>query len=359
MRGDSLGTSCVSIPSEDFGQSYVGPKELRIELTRDCPLRCRHCSVCSEVGNLVHLSTEVVMTVVKDFMLMGGEKVVLTGGEPLVHPELMKILESINEIGLKPVLFSSGITHEGGGCRSVSELELLQLKTFISGIVFSLYSGSSPKHDYVTQRQYSFSISLRSIEACVKQGIPAEVHFVPMRINYEDLPDVAHVSQVLGVKKIHVLRFIPHGRGEEYTGELLPSTEDYVAFAKVVETAQGLYPGFLEIGAAFRDILPNITKRCSAVTKKLVVTADGFVSPCDGFKNLLEDGENWSIHLKPLREIYEQSPLLKCLKAAKRHSSVNQPMAWLSDSCSTCMAQRAILEHMSNRTRMSVPVGLK
>ena len=359
MRSDSLGTSCVNTSSEDFGQSRVGPRELRIELTRDCPLRCRHCSVCSEAGNPVHLSTEVVMTVVKDFMTMGGEKVILTGGEPLVHPELMRILESVSEIGLKPVLFSSGITHEVGGYRSASELEILQLKPFISGIVFSLYSGSSPKHEHITQRQYSFSMSLSVIQACVKHGIPTEVHFVPMRINYKDLLDVAHVSQILGIKKVHVLRFIPHGRGEEYTNELLPSIEGYVAFARVVETAQRLYPGFLDIGAAFKGIVPNIVKTCLAVNEKLVITADGFVSPCDGFKNLLEDGENWNIYLKPLREIYEQSPLLKCLRTAKRYGSVNQPIAWLSGGCSTCMAQRAILDHMSNRARMGAPVGLK
>jgi MoaA/NifB/PqqE/SkfB family radical SAM enzyme len=359
MRSDSLDTSCMNALPEDFGQRGAGPKELRIELTRDCPLRCRHCSVCSEAGNPVHLSTEVVMTVIKDFITMGGEKVILTGGEPLVHPELMKILESINEIGLKPVLFSSGIIHEGGSYRAVSEPELLRLKPFISSIVFSLYSGSSSKHEYVTQRQYSFSMSLRSIQACIKQGIPTEVHFVPMRINYEDLLGVAQISQILGIQKIHVLRFIPHGRGEEYTDELLPSLEDYAAFARVVETAQRLYPGFLEIGAAFKGIVPNIVKMCSAVNEKLVITADGFVSPCDGFKNLLDYGENWNIHFKPLCEIYEQSPLLKCLRAVKRYGSVDQPIDWLSDGCSTCMAQKAILSHMLNHTRMSAMVGLK
>jgi MoaA/NifB/PqqE/SkfB family radical SAM enzyme len=180
-----------------------------------------------------------------------------------------------------------------------------------------------------------------------------------MRINYEDLPDVAHVSQVLGVKKIHVLRFIPHGRGEEYTGELLPSSEDYAVFAKVVETAQRLYPGFLEIGAAFRGIVLNIVKTCSAVNGKLVITADGFVSPCDGFKNLLYDKENWNIHCKPLYEIYEKSPLLKYLRAANRYGSINQPTDRLTDGCSTCMAQRAIHNHILNHTIMSVPVGIK
>jgi MoaA/NifB/PqqE/SkfB family radical SAM enzyme len=359
MRSDSLGASCVSTSSEDFGQSPVGPRELRIELTRDCPLRCLHCSVRSEAGNPVHLSAGVAMTVIKDFITMRGEKVILTGGEPLVHPELMRILESASDIGLKPILFSSGITHEAGSYRSASELEILNLKPLISGIVFSLYSGSPPKHEYITQGQYSFSMSLSAIQACVKHDIPTEVHFVPMGINHKDLLDVAHISQILGVKKVHVLRFIPHGRGEEYTDELLPSIEDYAALARVVETAQRLYPGFLDIGAAFRGIVPKVVKTCLAVNEKLVVTADGFVSPCDGFKNLLEDGGNWNIYLKPLREIYEQSPMLKRLRAAKRCGSVNQPTAWLSGNCSTCMAQRAMMEHVSNRPRMGVPAALR
>ena len=149
METDNSGQSyCRDASPKNSGQGRVGPRELRIELTHDCPLRCRHCSACSEAGDSMHLPTEVVITAVKDFLAMGGEKVVLTGGEPLVYPDLMKILDLMNESGVKPIIFTSGITYEIGGYRSAIDLEILRLsqknKAFRSGQPLE-----SERHAYV------------------------------------------------------------------------------------------------------------------------------------------------------------------------------------------------------------------
>ena len=335
-----------------------GPRELRIEITHDCPLRCLHCSTCSEKGDSMHLQPHVILAAVKEFKAMGGEKIILTGGEPVVHPELIKILKLINEIGMRPKLFSSGITHEDGGYRPTSQLEVMRLKPLVSGVVLSLYSDSPVRHERITQTQNSFSMCIDAIRTYIKCGIPTDVHFVPMRPNYEDLLDVAYLANSLGVHKIHVLRFIPHGRGEEYAIELLPSAENFLDFGRKVEMTRKMFPGFLDIGASFQGILPGINKRCSAVTDKLVITADGFVFPCDGFKNLMEHDDDWNINKKPLREIYLHSPMLKCLRAAKKYDIANQSISKMSGNCSSCMAQRAVRGSPFYHTRVQVPTRL-
>lgn len=326
----------LDVNATNLDELRQGPTELRIEVTRKCPLECLHCSACSNSGNDLQLKTEQIIAAVTDFRSMGGDRVIITGGEPLVHPELMSVLESLNDIGIRPILFTSGITGKSEYCRSLDEVEIKRLRPLLSSIVFSLYGKSASVHEYITQRQYSFAMTLHAIQKAIRLGIPTDIHFVPMKVNYQDLAGIANIARSIGIEKVRVLRFVPHGRAEEYASELLPSEEDYVKFAMITRMARERYPDLLQIGAAFRGIVPDITKTCSAAYDKLVVTADGSVAPCDGFKNLQDSNDNWNINVKSLSEIYASSPLFTSIRAIKTD------LARHGQSCCYCMAQKAV-----------------
>lgn len=337
MKNDALKQLySLDIGEINLDQLCQGPGELRIEITRKCPLECLHCSACSSNDNNLQLEIDQIIAAVTEFRCMGGHRVIITGGEPLVHPEFISVLESIRDIGIRPILFTSGITGTSEYYRSLGELEIKELRPLLSSIVFSLYGKSSSVHEYITQRKYSFAMTLHAIHEALRLGIPTDIHFVPMKVNYQDLAGIANIASNIGIRKVHVLRFVPHGRAEEYASGLLLSEEEYVKFAMIAGMVREQYPDLLQIGAAFRGIVPDITKICSAAYDKMIVTADGSVAPCDGFKNQQDSNDNWNINVKSLSEIYAGSPIFKSIRAIKTN------LARHGQSCCYCMAQKAI-----------------
>lgn len=201
---------------------------------------------------------------------------------------------------------------------------------------------SEEKHNQITQTKNSFAITLDAIGKSIILGIPTDIHFVPTKVNYEDLPDVVELSHVLGIQNIRVLRFVPHGRGGDYASDLLPSVNDYRAFAQLVAITRRKYPGLIHIGAAFSALIPGVSNACSAATGKIVVTADGFVAPCDGFKNFDNPDSAWSVYNRPLHDIYANSPVLCRVRAARNGNTKGRLNNKILATSLGCMAQKSL-----------------
>ena len=70
---------------------------LRISVTDRCNLRCRYCMPQEGIKLLKHedvLSFEEIVDFTKTAVNMGITKVRLTGGEPLVRKEIVKLVEA-------------------------------------------------------------------------------------------------------------------------------------------------------------------------------------------------------------------------------------------------------------------------
>ena len=72
---------------------------LRISVTDRCNLRCRYCIPCDDFIMLPHddiLRFDEIVEVVRLGVAMGIEKVRLTGGEPLVRRDIVKLVQMIS-----------------------------------------------------------------------------------------------------------------------------------------------------------------------------------------------------------------------------------------------------------------------
>ena len=74
---------------------------LRISVTDKCNLRCRYCMPAEGVCQIPHkelLTLEEMFRVVRIMEKLGIKKVRLTGGEPLVRKNLIKLVRDINSL---------------------------------------------------------------------------------------------------------------------------------------------------------------------------------------------------------------------------------------------------------------------
>jgi radical SAM protein with 4Fe4S-binding SPASM domain len=89
-------------PSPDPSLRY-----LELQITNRCNLRCRHCYIGEATAR--ELSAVQVRNVLREFEDMQGLRVLLTGGEPLLHSHFDEINELLPDLFLRKILFTNGI----------------------------------------------------------------------------------------------------------------------------------------------------------------------------------------------------------------------------------------------------------
>jgi len=76
-----------------------------IHITNNCNLKCKHCYV-DKKG--LDMPINIFQEVVEQFFNMGGLKVMVTGGEPLLHPDIEEIFSTVRDYDLRLELLTNG-----------------------------------------------------------------------------------------------------------------------------------------------------------------------------------------------------------------------------------------------------------
>lgn len=74
-----------------------------IEITGTCNLLCRHCY--RKYGDHSNITVEDVIKHVKE---TDSEHILISGGEPFLHPDIKKILTEIKKLGRKVIVLCNG-----------------------------------------------------------------------------------------------------------------------------------------------------------------------------------------------------------------------------------------------------------
>ncbi|GGA49040.1 cyclic pyranopterin monophosphate synthase [Pelagibacterium lentulum] len=158
---------------------------LRVSVTDRCDFRCTYC-----MGeNMVFLpksevlSFEEIQTIIAQFVARGVRKVRLTGGEPLVRRDIMKLIAALSESHLaQGTLDELTITTNGSQlARHAAELARLGIRR----INVSLDTLDNALFTEITRRG-RLSQVLEGIEAAQAVGIAVKLNMVAMKGVNED-----------------------------------------------------------------------------------------------------------------------------------------------------------------------------
>ena len=79
-----------------------------IEVTRACNLRCKHC--LNNSGEIINnqLTTEEIFNLIKKLAMAGIQEIRFTGGEPLVHKDIYRMIELATNLGIYTSIGTNG-----------------------------------------------------------------------------------------------------------------------------------------------------------------------------------------------------------------------------------------------------------
>jgi len=252
-------------------------REVKLEVTYRCPLACIHCSSDAEPTSTLEMSKNDAIRIVAEALSMGVTAVAFSGGEPLAWEGLPDLVEQCSDKGVSADIYTSG---------NVPNMEDITraLKARGAGkLVFSIFAGNGTGHEAITRRAGSFERTLASVQITRRIGLAVELHFVPMSINFQELPKVTALAKDIGVQKVSVLRFVPQGRGAAMPSLALSRAEN-VHLRRLVLEARDTFA--VRTGSPYNFFCLSDQPSCCAAIDRLIVAPDLSIYPCDAFKQI-------------------------------------------------------------------------
>ena len=175
-------------------------------LIRRCNLTCKHCYALSADHDYAgELSLQEVYTVMDDLKAFGVPALILSGGEPLLRPDLFEIAARARDLG-----FYTGLSTNG-------TLIDAPMAARIAGAGFDYVGisldGLKPTHDKFRRLDGAFDRSLAAIRYLATHNVKVGLRFTMTALNAHDLPALLQLMKDEGANKFYFSHLNYAGRG--------------------------------------------------------------------------------------------------------------------------------------------------
>lgn len=257
------------------------PHVLSVAVTYQCQCQCQHCSAenyrqkTQKEGGM--LTFEQLSNAIEQGLDMGATLLILSGGEPLLKPEIFDLLTRVNKRKCIPIIFTNGefLTEE-----VVTKLA----ESGLYGLFVSIDSSVAQEHDRWRGRPGLFLKAAEGIRRAVAAGLLVGVSTVATkaRIRDGDLERLMEVAKDLGAMEVIVFDITPAGKMEN-AKDILLSVEDKQKIQELMSKYNNSeeYPNMLHESMFSYFAVPCV-QGCPGGSVLLHVRGNGDVAACDG-----------------------------------------------------------------------------
>jgi AdoMet-dependent heme synthase len=323
------------------------PYLVALNLTKRCNLKCAHCyldATTKAAGGDDELTTDECVRLIDQIAEVNkGCLLVITGGEPLVRPDILDIARYAVKLGFMVVFGTNGMLIDDRMATQLVEIGVM-------GVGISIDSLDPQKHNAFRGVPGAWEAAVAGIEASKRNGLQFQVHFSAQPMNYQELPAVVEWAHGLGARVLNVFFMVCTGRGEELTDITPAQYEEVLGFlVKCQDDYQGMLirarcaPHFKRL-AYEKDPNSPITKAtgymgggCLAGTNYARVTPNGEVTPCPYMP--LSAG---NVREKSFVDLWEKSDIFNSFRYPQLKGKCGD--CEYSDICGGCRA-RPYVDH--------------
>jgi heme d1 biosynthesis radical SAM protein NirJ len=177
-------------------------------LIRRCNLTCKHCySISADTAFKGELSSDEVYGVLEDLRQYGVPVVILSGGEPLMRPDIFEISHRAKEMGFYVGLSTNGTLIDDNNIQQIAEVDYNYVGISIDGL--------EQTHDRFRRMEGAFRQSMAGIEHCQQHGIKVGLRFTLTQENAADLQPLLDLTRERGIDKFYLSHLNYAGRGNK------------------------------------------------------------------------------------------------------------------------------------------------
>ncbi len=177
-------------------------------LVRRCNLTCRHCySISADKNFPGELSTDEVFTVMDDLKAFHVPVLILSGGEPLLRPDIFDISRRAKDMGFYVGLSTNGTMIDKNNIRQIADIGYDYVGISIDGL--------RETHDYFRRKQGAFDQSMHGIRLCRDAGIRVGMRFTITTDTAHELPALLQLMEDEHIDKFYLSHLNYAGRGNK------------------------------------------------------------------------------------------------------------------------------------------------
>ncbi|MDA8187032.1 MAG: TIGR04053 family radical SAM/SPASM domain-containing protein [Dehalococcoidales bacterium] len=310
------------------------PRLVAWETTHACNLACVHCRAEAKYHpDPNQLTTEEGFRLLDQIASFSNPIIILTGGEPLLRPDIFELADYGVKKGLHMTMSPCGTSLTRQAVQKIKDVGIVRISISLDG-------SSAEVHDAFRGTPGAFDATIAGMRYCVEAGLGFQVNTTITRRNVDDLPRMLDTVLSVGAAAWHPFMLVPTGRGraiqnEEVTPEQYESTLSWlekISREQPIHIKPTCAPHYVRIMrqvavAARREGRPSpagppqghpgghphglhaISRGCMAGDGFCFVSHVGEVYGC-GFLPVLAG----NIREKPFPEIYQFSPLFQQLR---------------------------------------------
>jgi Fe-coproporphyrin III synthase len=175
-------------------------------LIRRCNLACQHCySISADIDFPGELTTPEIYRTMDDLKAYGVPVLILSGGEPLLHPDIFAISQRAKAMGFYVGLSTNGTLIDAGMLPRIAAVGYDYVGISLDGI--------EATHDRFRRKQGAFDASLAAVRLLRSAGIKVGLRFTLTQDNAHDLPALLELMESEGVDKFYLSHLNYGGRG--------------------------------------------------------------------------------------------------------------------------------------------------
>ena len=196
------------------------PRLIAWEVTRSCMLACKHCRAAAQQTPYEgELSTEECFKLLDNIASFAKPIIILTGGEPMLRPDIYDIAAHATQLGLRAVMAPCGALLDDASAAKIRAAG-------VQHISISLDGATAASHDAFRGVEGAFEGSLRGLEAARRQKLGFQVNTTVTQHNLAELPEILELAVKLGAEVFNPFLLVPTGRGKELADQEI-SPEQY------------------------------------------------------------------------------------------------------------------------------------
>lgn len=177
-------------------------------LIRRCNLTCKHCySISADKDFPGELSTEQVFETMDDLKAFHVPVLILSGGEPLMRPDIFEISKRAKDMGFYVGLSTNGTMIDESNIDDIAKIGYDYVGISIDGV--------RETHDKFRRLEGAFDLSMKGIRLCREAGIKVGMRFTLTMDNAHELPELLKIMEDEEIDKFYLSHLNYAGRGNK------------------------------------------------------------------------------------------------------------------------------------------------
>ena len=189
------------------------------EVTRSCNLNCVHCRAAANCGPYPgELSTGKCFELIDEIAAISSLVIILTGGEPLLRPDIFEIATYGTSKGLRMVMATNGTLVDVATVKKM-------ISSGIKRVSISIDGKDAPSHDAFRQEIGAFAGAMSGIDALKDAGMEFQINTTITTANLNQIKDILELAKKMGAVAHHIFLLVPTGRGRDLANQAITAAE--------------------------------------------------------------------------------------------------------------------------------------